>query len=236
MRARVWRSAAVTFAGVGAAVLTDAYVFPAPRSSRPEEHLATQDSVSIFPPLAPSSLFPEQVVLSEGGRRTTLSLTGQYARSRQVLFATIYFYEIASYAEVPPNGSVDEMLESLWRNEGRKVYLLRFLFSVPGWQLRQAVHDEMGRSFGDVPVEEHRGQVDALLNAFASGASAGDVFYLARVAGDRVYLGVRRSKNLDLVTESGPLARAIWRMWAGPTAEPGRAGLVKRLVGRDKRS
>jgi hypothetical protein len=216
---------------VAAAVALDALVFPAPPSSR-RIHFGPTDggAVGVSPTLHVGAPFPDTIVVNEGAHRRSLTQSGSYVRSRPVLIATIDFYEVASYLENPPNGSVETMLESIWKDDGRKAYLLRFLFSVPGWQLRKAVHDEMARSFDDVPIDEHREELERLLQAFETGARAGDVFYLVRRPGDRVYLGVRSADDLSLVTKSPALARAIWRMWAGPTAEPGRAGLVKRLT------
>ena len=229
MSRRVWVWTALAFVGIAAAVLTDAFIFPAPLSSRPLTTKTPVDqSVHVAPPLSAGSPFPEKVFILEGGGRSALSMTGSYVRSRTMLI-TIDFYEVASYVAEQPQGSTEEMLDALWREDGKKVYLLRFLFSVPGWQLRKAVHDEMARSFHDVSVDDHRAELDRLLAAFGTGAAAGDVFYLVRLPGNRIYLGVRNEKDLSLITQDPPLAKAIWRMWAGPTAEPGRAGLVKLL-------
>jgi hypothetical protein len=226
-RVGVWTALAIV--GIAAAAMIDAFVFPSPPSTRRQSNNTPIDkAVSLASALYAGSPFPEKVVVVEGGRSTTLPMTGSYVRSRKIV-VTIDFYEIASYVADRPSGSTDEMLESIWSDDGKKVYLLRFLFSVPGWQLRQAIHDEIARSFKDVSVDDHKEELDRMRTAFGTGAAAGDVFYLVRLPGNRIYLGVRNEKDLSLVTTSPPLARAIWRMWAGPTAEPGRAGLVKLL-------
>lgn len=226
---RVWRWTALSLLGVGIAISIDALVFPTPRSSRATKSIADQN-ISVAPALDPSASFPERIAVVESSRRTNLALTGSYTRRRKMLL-TVDIYEVSSFVERLPNGSTEEMLDAIWRQDGLKAYIIRFLFSVPGWTLRQAVRDEMARSFYDVTIDEHREELDRLLAAFGTGASAGDVFYLVRLPENRIYLGVRSEKNLSLVTSSPELSRAIWRMWAGPTAEPGRAGLVKALQG-----
>lgn len=220
---------ALAWIGVTTAALFDAFVLPGPPPAKVKILASTPNVVSVHPALHKGDSFPDTIELREGEFKTKLSRTGSYTRSRFVLITDVDFYEVSSYVETSPTGSTIEMLDSLWRDDGRKVYLLRFVISVPGWQLRKAVHDEIARSFDDVPLDEHRIEIDGLLKAFASGASAGDVFYLARSPGDRIHVGVRSEKNLDFVTSAPALTRAIWRMWAGPTAEPGRAGLVSRL-------
>src|SRR5438552_1601377 len=154
MPGRVWRWAALSLLGVGIAISIDALVFPTPRSSRVTKSIADRN-VSVAPALDPSASFPEKIAVADGGQRTNLTLTGSYTRSRKLLL-TIDFYEVSSYLEHPPNGSTEEMLDSIWRQDGRKAYVIRFLFSVPGWQLRQAVRDEMARSFDDVSIDDHR--------------------------------------------------------------------------------
>lgn len=230
MIGRVGVLTALAIVGIAVATLVDAFVFPAPPSPRRPSNVTPIDkTVDIASPLYAGSPFPDQVVVVEGGRRSTLSMTGSYVRFKKVLFATINIYEVASYVVDRPTGSTEEMLDAIWRHDGTKVYLLRFLFPVPGWELRQAIQDEMARSFHDVSIDDHKEELDRIRTAFGTGAAASDVFYLVRLPGNRIYLGVRNEKDLSLVTTSPPLARAIWRMWAGPTAEPGRAGLVKLL-------
>ena len=234
MRRWVWATL-IAFA-VALAIAVDALVFPSPSSSRGRQLEMTADSVvGLSPLLRIGAPFEESVTITEGGKRYPLMQTGAYVRSRKVL-VTIDLYEIASYAESPPEGTTDQMLESLWRDDGRKAYVLRFLKPLPGWELRKAVRDEMARSFGDVSMDDHRDDLDRLLKAFDAGARSGEVFYLVRLTGNRVYFGMGAEKNLALATSSPELARAIWRMWAGPTAEPGRAGLVERLTKPSTRS
>src|SRR4029079_5145034 len=127
-------------------------------------------------------------------RLSNLTLTGSYTRSRKLL-VTIDFYEVSSYAEQTPNGSTEEMLDAIWRDAGRKAYIIRFLFSVPGWQLRKAVRDEMARSFYDVAMKDDAEDLERLVAAFETGAAAGDVFYLVRLPENLVYLGVRSEKD-----------------------------------------
>lgn len=216
------------FAVLGAAAV-EAFLMPTPPSSR-EIVSNLPKQVSVSPRMIIGATFPASLTVWEGEQRTTLAASGDYQRIRPILFADVAVYEVAGYLDSPLNGSTLEMLESIWRDDGRKAYLLRFLIPCPGWQLRKAVHDEISRSFDDVPIAEHQETIERLLRRFEGGASMGDVFYLVRLPGSRVYLGVRDEANLELITDSPVLARAIWRMWAGPTAEPGRSGLVKRLA------
>jgi len=230
MPRRLWWWMGLAFVGVAGASAVDLFVFPAPRSSR-ESLLVERGEmpVSVFPALRVNTPFPETVTVAEGKSAWPLALSGSYVRAKTFL-VTISFYEVASYSESPPRGTTEEMLESIWRDDGRKAYLLRFLVPLPGWQLQKAVTDEMARSFDDVSIDDYREDIDRLLGSFAAGAHAGDVFYLVRLPKGRIHFGMRTERSLALATSSPPLARAIWRMWAGPTAEPGRAGLVSRLV------
>ena len=225
----LWTWTIIAWFAVVAAAVVEAFLIPTAPSSK-EAVAITPMRVVIASGLRGDTPFPDSVAVWENDRKIVLAASGNYTRSRPLpLIGDVSVYEVASYLEFPPTGSTEEMLASIWRDDGSKVYLLRFLFPLPGWQLRKAVHDEMARSFDDVPVEEHQEAIDRLLKTFEGGASTGDVFYLVRLTGNRILLGVRDEKNLQLVTDSPALARAIWRMWAGPTAEPGRSGLVGRL-------
>jgi hypothetical protein len=225
----IWTLTIAAWLAVLVAAAVEAFLMPTPPSSR-EVLSDMPKQVSLLPRIIVGTAFPESLTVWEGAQSTALAASGDYQRIRPILFADVAVYEVAGYLESPPNGSTLEMLESIWRDDGRKAYLLRFLIPCPGWQLRKAVHDEISRSFDDVPIAEHQETIERLLKRFEGGASMGDVFYLVRLPGNRVYLGVRDEANLELITDSPVLARAIWRMWAGPTAEPGRSGLVKRLA------
>jgi len=230
MPRRLWWWMVLAFAGVAGAAAVDLFVFPAPRSSRELSLVESGEApVSLFPALRVDAPFPESVAVAEGKSAWPLALTGSYVRAKTFL-VTISIYEVASYTESPPRGTTEEMLESIWRDDGRKAYALRFLAPLPGWQLQKAVTDEMARSFNDVSIDDYREDIDRLLASFAAGAHTGDVFYLVRLPKGRIYFGMRKERNLTLATSSRPLAQAIWRMWAGPTAEPGRAGLISRVA------
>src|SRR5262245_45533733 len=127
---RQWRWIVFALVVAVSAVLVDAFLLPAPRSSRKAAPSSIDESVSLTPPLRPGSTFSEKMKVVQSNQRTSLSLTGSYTRSRTILL-TIDFYEVASYVAEIPSGTTEQMLESIWRDDGTKAYVLRFLFSVP---------------------------------------------------------------------------------------------------------
>jgi hypothetical protein len=186
------------------------------------------DAVWMEPKLDRARPFPETIRTGGPIGDCTLQLTGSFVRRRPILFLNLDVYEIASYVETPKLGSTEELLDGLLIPNQRRAYHLRFLLSLSGKQVMEAFDDEVSRSFGDVDMEKHGADVKAFVNLLADGVSAGDVVYLLWTPDGCLFAGFKRNRALERITSEPSVARAIWRIWAGPTAEPGRAGLVAR--------
>lgn len=170
--------------------------------------------------------FPETVIVREGNSRHSLTYTGKFIRKRWFL----HLYEIASYIEAPQNGSTDNLLDALLRDGTRRVYLLRFLKPLPGSQIHGAIEEEIALTFTDVDMPRLRPNIDNFTRPFGNGSNTGDMVYLVWLPGGRSFSSFGDPQNVSLIARDVPLARAIWRIWAGENSGPERAGLVRRFA------
>ena len=174
--------------------------------------------------------FPETVTIHTGNEELLTELTGHFTRSRNLLLITLNLYEIASYVEAPEKGETELLLNGLLEDNCPKVYLIRFRMKLPGKAVLKAITDEINATFTDVDMDRLKENIDRFVGQFAGGASAGDMIYVARLPGGLVYSSINAPEHLGLIAEDQPLARALWRIWAGETSGPERVGLVKRFA------
>lgn len=70
-------------------------------------------------------------------------------------------------------------------------------------------------SFDDVDVERLRSNIEFFVDRFANGSNEGDETYIVWLPGGRSYCSFDDPDAISLVAVDVPLARAIWRIWAG---------------------
>ena len=174
--------------------------------------------------------FPASVAIVDGQRTYSLDYTGQFTRRRGILFFDIDLYAIASYVEAPEPGETEALLDEMLVDGVRRVYLLRMLKTIPARAIAGAMDEEIDNYFIDIDMDRLGGAIDEFRGVFGHGAKRGQVVYMAWLPGGRSYASFNDAEHVELVAEDLPLARAIWRIWAGKHSGPERVGLVERLA------
>jgi hypothetical protein len=174
--------------------------------------------------------FPKTIQLIDGKRTYTLEFTGSFIRKTKLLFITIDLYVIGSYIEKPTTGTTDELLDGMLVDGIRRAYLLRMLKTVPGSAVAHAIDLEIDTFFTDVDMAKVGDEVDQFRKIFANGAKRDQIVYMAWLPGGRSYASFQDPDNVGMVTHDLPLARAIWRIWAGKHSGPERVGLVTHIA------
>src|SRR5690606_27840072 len=138
-------------------------------------------------------------------------------------------YSIASYVEEPKAGNSNELLDRLLSDGPRKVYILRFLKPLPGNQILNAIREEIDATFQDADMERLKENIDNFVQIFAEGSSTGDEVYMVWLPQGRLYCSFKKQDELKMIAQDIPLARAIWRIWAGEQSGEERLSLVERF-------
>ncbi|MFO0947635.1 MAG: hypothetical protein U1D30_17210 [Planctomycetota bacterium] len=172
--------------------------------------------------------FPESLTIDDGQRKVTVQYTGKLLRKRSLVLVPVNVYEIAGYIETPAVGQSEMLLENMMAEGSAKLYLLRFLMPLPGRAILNDIHESIVASFGDVDMAKVEADINRFCKQFGRGSSRGDIVYIAWLSGGRVYSGFQTPNEATLVAKDVDLARAIWRIWAGPESE-NRVNLVERF-------
>lgn len=184
--------------------------------------------IQIQPSAALLDGFPESLTIDDGRRTVTVEYTGKLLRKRSLVLVPVGVYEIAGYIEAPTTGQTEQLLDNMLVEGPSKLYMIRFLLPLPGRAILNDIHESVVASFGDVNMEEVEADINRFCKQFGRGSSRGDIVYIAWLGGGRVYSGFQTPNEATLVAQDGDLARAIWRIWAGPESE-NRVNLVERF-------
>lgn len=176
--------------------------------------------------------FPESVNVRVGDEEYTLTYTGMFTRSRNVVFVPVSLYSIASYIEKPEEVNSKALLDRLLQDGPRKVYILRFLKPLPGKQILTAIREEIDATFHDVDMKRLEENINEFVQIFSEGSSNGDEVYMSWLPDGRLYCSFKKKDSLQLIAQDVPLARAIWRIWAGEQTGEERLSLVERFTER----
>lgn len=177
--------------------------------------------------------FPKSVTLQVDGQSYSLENTGQFVRARTLVIFPIQIYSIASYVESPTSAHRDDLLAGLMRDGPRKVYLLRFLRNLKGSLIHTAISEEIEETFSDVDMGKFKMDIERFTSQFANGSTAGDMVYMVWLPGGWLFSSYNKADSLNLIAQDVTLARAVWRIWAGPNAGDDRFQLVRRYTNSD---
>lgn len=204
---------------------------PPPLKSADEDEPAPQE-ISVETSGALISGFPETVTIGAGDEQFTTTYTGMFTRSKNVLFVPIALYSIASYVENPHEVNSKALLDRLLKDGPRKVYILRFLKPLPGNQILNAIREEINATFSDVDMDRLESNINQFVQIFSPGSSTGDEVYMVWLPGGKLYCSFKDQSKLEMIAQDVPLARAIWRIWAGEQTGEERLSLVERFTER----
>lgn len=168
-------------------------------------------------------------VFDERGTYDTVYM-GKLLRTKGPRFLPIRLYEIAAYTVDPKPASVDALLGDLLVDGKPKVYVIKFIAGLPGRAILSDIYNEIDATFTDVDMDRLRSNIDKFVQQFARGSKRGDLIYILWLPGGRVYSSFDAPEKVEFIGQDVPLARAIWRIWAGPQSGPERVTLVDRFA------
>jgi hypothetical protein len=178
--------------------------------------------------------FPKDLTLHVDGKSYRLEQTGQFVRTRTILkIMTIQLYEIASFVESPESGQSEELLNGLMVDGRRKAYVLRFLRKLSGSAINTAINEEIVETFIDVDMAKFQGDIDRFVSQFSKGSVTGDRVFMVWLPGGWLFSSFNDPDRLELIAHDVTLARAVWRIWAGPNAGDERLQLIRRFSSAD---
>lgn len=173
--------------------------------------------------------FPDSVTVFDTKGRYETTYTGKLLRMRRLVVVPVRLYEIASYTPSPQRGETEALLQQLLVDGAPKVYIIKFLIPLPGRTILKDIYDEIHATFTDVDMVRLGPNIDRFVQQFAKGSKRGDYVYILWLPGGRVYSSFGNPDKVEFIGEDVPLARAIWRIWAGPNS-PERNGLVQQYA------
>lgn len=198
-----------------------------------DKDFAQPIKIKVGPPQADG--FPASLELFDHLREVPMVYTGKMLRVKKVLLS-VKLYEIASYVEEPKKGEPVALLDELLTDAFPKVYAIRFIASLPGRTILNDIYNEINMTFGDVDMVRLKPNIDRFVQQFARGSKKGDWVFIVWMPGGRIYSSFDAPEKVEFIGHDVPLARAIWRIWAGPKSHPERLGLVERFsTGTTKR-
>jgi hypothetical protein len=202
---------------------------PAPSTvaTPPAEPVARQ--VQVEPSGETVEDFPAFIEVVDGSKRYRCEYTGQFRRTKKVL-VEIKTYDIASYVLEPEKGETLKLLDGLLVDGKAKVYMLRFISALRGQMIMNDIYDRINSSFDDVDVDRLQKNIDDFVSVFKSGSQKGDIVYIVWLPGGRVYSSFNQANPVPYIADDVPFARALWRIWAGPTFGDIRFNLVRRFA------
>lgn len=174
--------------------------------------------------------FPEVIKVIDGPRTCDVRYMGKIKRSRGVVILSIKTYEIAAYIDEPTRQPTGELLDELLLDGRPKVYLIRFVNPLPGRAILKDIYTEINTTFTDVDMKRLKSNIDRFCQQFARGSSTGDLISIVWLKQGRVYSCFDAMDKVEFIGQDIPLARAIWRIWAGPQCGPERVDLVSRFA------
>jgi hypothetical protein len=173
--------------------------------------------------------FPTFIDVVDGEKRYRCEYTGQFRRTKKVL-VEIKTYDIASYVVEPQKGETLKLLDGLLVDGKAKVYMLRFISALRGQMIMNDIYDRINSSFDDVDVDRLQKNIDDFVSVFKSGSAKGDIVYIVWLPGGKVYSAFNTADPVPYIADDVPFARALWRIWAGPTFGDIRFNLVRRFA------
>lgn len=177
--------------------------------------------------------FPERATVFDGSCPTEVHYTGKILRKRAVLLVPVNIYEIAAYVEEPAEADQETLLDEMLVDGPVKLFVLRFLLPLPGRAILADIRQAIVDSFGDVDMGQLQCEIDRFCGQFGRGASRGEMVYIVWLPGGRIYSGFHTADPLSFIAADEPMARAIWRVWAGPDSE-NRVDLVERFTAKPR--
>lgn len=173
--------------------------------------------------------FPAFIDVHDGEKSFHCEYTGQFRRTKKII-VEIKTYDIASYVVEPQRGQTMELLDGLLVDGKTKVYMLRFISSLKGTMIMNDIYDRINSSFDDVDVDRLQKNIDNFVSVFKSGSKPGDVVYIVWLPNGKVYSAFNTKDPVPSIAQDVPFARALWRIWAGPTFGDIRFNLVRRFA------
>ncbi|MBY0586525.1 chalcone isomerase family protein [bacterium] len=204
-------------ATTGSAPLTDS---PAEAVSRTIRVQPTKETVEDFPAF---------IDVTDGSNQYHCQYTGQFRRTKKII-VEIKTYDIASYVVEPSRGQTLELLDGLLVDGKAKVYMLRFISSLTGKMIMNDIYDRINSSFDDVDVDRLQQNIENFVSVFQNGSKPGDIVYIVWLPGGKVYSAFNSADPVPFIAHDFPFARALWRIWAGPTFGDVRFNLVRRFA------
>jgi hypothetical protein len=92
------------------------------------------------------------------------------------------------------------------------------------------IYTRINESFTDVDVDRLQDSINAFCKQFEKGSKAGETVYMAWIPGGKVYSSFDKPADVTFLAKDFPFARALWRIWAGPTFGDIRFNLVRRYA------
>lgn len=191
-----------------------------------EESPAPSPTIAVIPSQEEIEGFPAQITVRDGEQAFVAEYTGQFRRTKEFVLS-IDVYDIASYVVEPTHGETLELLDGLLVDGKVKVYVIRFLNSLPGRPLMNDIYNDINTSFTDVDLEKLQENVDRFCLQFQDGSRRGDTVFMAWLPDGKVYSGFNTTDPLTLLAHDIPFARALWRNWSGPRRGDLRFNLVR---------
>jgi hypothetical protein len=173
--------------------------------------------------------FPSFIEVVDGEKRYRCEYTGQFRRTKKVI-VELKTYDIASYVVEPEKGETLKLLDGLLVDGKAKVYMLRFISALRGQMIMNDIYDRINSSFDDVDVDRLQKNIDDFVSVFKSGSQKGDIVYIVWLPGGKVYSAFNTADPVPYIADDIPFARALWRIWAGPTFGDIRFNLVRRFA------
>ncbi len=207
--------------------LTDTEPATTPAATPTPEKISRQ--IRVEPSKEITEDFPSFIEVHDGDKRYRCEYTGQFRRTKKVI-VELKTYDIASYVVEPQKGETLKLLDELLVDGKAKVYMLRFISALRGQMIMNDIYDRINSSFDDVDVDRLQKNIEDFVSVFKSGSQKGDIVYIVWLPGGKVYSAFNTADPVPYIADDVPFARALWRIWAGPTFGDIRFNLVRRFA------